>query len=1132
MSHCPDRNLLERLLADRLDDAELGGVENHVRDCASCQQTLEELTADTVWRSELREEISVLLDDVEHEGVGDPLAATFDATADGPAVATEGTAGNVPVVPGYEISGVLGRGGMGVVYAARHVRLNRQCALKMILAGAHAGRDDVARFITEAEAIARLEHPSIVQIRHIGDVDGLPFLELEYLSGGSLDSQLDGLPWPAARAARLAEQVAMGIAEAHRQGVVHRDLKPSNVLLAADGTPKVGDFGLAKMLDSQSALTQSESVMGSPSYMAPEQASGRGKQAGPAVDVYAVGAILYELLTGRPPFRGASVLETLEQVKATEPVAPSRLVPGVPRDIETVCLKCLQKEPAKRYETAQQLGDDLRRFLDSRPILARRTGAAERLGRWCLRNPMIASLVGLAALLSIATTGVSLAGYLWTSAALSRERAALSGERSARLAANGNLYHALVGEARALRIARGVGYREQVFGLLGRAARLDVPERDFAELRRESAASLGDFVGLEPLVLHDLGSGTSAVAVHPGSESIAVGLDDGSVRLFDRSTGRQRSWLSGPRAPVSDLTFDLQGRRLMTGHKDGTIRVLDDLGAPTPRETAKKKVSGSPHLFLWTSDGPVAVVFTRSSKAPAIRSGQPPLADSFTVVYPLAPANGAIGFDLRESVPEVSRAAFPSILPALALSPAGDKAAAVVGLDLPVTIVLWEIATRRVLRSTRTASTVISLAFSPDTTQLAVGCDGGFYVFETAALTAQMDVRLDSASAMSFSPDGRILAVHTLTGEIQLWSMLSKRLLAELKHPGPPGLPRVAFSRDGRTVASVRRNSVQAWDLAGAAERIEIAGHALGVTGLAFSPDGSRVASSSKDGTAKIWDPATGGLVQTLRGYPDDVQTCPFSPDGKLLATGSFTLARLRFWDTQSWQQAGDTIDGDFAPIGSLSFAQPNDTGTCLLAAASGRKGVRVWKVERVQGGRVVPRVAGNHPARDTRSVAMSPDGRWLAFNDAHSVGIWDVQAARSRACSGPELLFYWQALAFRSDRELVYVAQSGAAVVWDVVANRLVKTIGQPGAFQSYHVAVSGDGRTLAAEATPSSVAIADLERGEILYTLRAERSPIWSLALSPDAHRLALGLSDGGLVVWDLHQLNHELVKHGLTP
>ena len=282
----------------------------------------------------------------------------------------------------------------------------------MILAGAHASPEDVARFVTEAEAIARLQHPSIVQIRHIGDADGLPFLELEYVAGGSLDQQLDGTPWPATRAARLAEQVALGIAEAHRQGIVHRDLKPSNVLLAADGTPKVGDFGLAKMLDSQSALTRSESVMGSPSYMAPEQAQGRAKEAGPAVDVYAVGAILYELLTGRPPFRGTTALETLEQVKTTEPVPPSRLVPGVPRDIETICLKCLQKEPGKRYETAQALGDDLRRFLDGRPILARRISGAERAWRWCRRNRFVAGMTGIAAAaIVILAVGATMAAF-------------------------------------------------------------------------------------------------------------------------------------------------------------------------------------------------------------------------------------------------------------------------------------------------------------------------------------------------------------------------------------------------------------------------------------------------------------------------------------------------------------------------------------------------------------------------------------------------------------------------------------------------------------------------------------------------------------------------------------------------
>ncbi len=312
-------------------------------------------------------------------------------------------------IPGYEVGEELGRGGMGVVYRARQLRLNRACALKMILAGSHAKAETVARFIAEAEAIARLQHPHIVQIYHIGEADGLPFFELEYLPGGSLDRQLDGTPWEPRRAARLVEQLAQAIAEAHRSGVVHRDLKPANVLLTADGTPKISDFGLAKTLGSDAGLTRSEAIMGSPSYMAPEQADGKAKAVGPAADVYAAGVILYELLTGRPPFRGAVIWETLEQVKSVEPVPPSRLVPKLPRDIETICLRCLQKDPSRRYGTADGLADDLRRFLEHRPVLARPIPAWDRAARWARRRPAHAALAAVVMLALAALIG----GGVW-----------------------------------------------------------------------------------------------------------------------------------------------------------------------------------------------------------------------------------------------------------------------------------------------------------------------------------------------------------------------------------------------------------------------------------------------------------------------------------------------------------------------------------------------------------------------------------------------------------------------------------------------------------------------------------------------------------------------------------------------
>jgi tetratricopeptide (TPR) repeat protein len=324
-------------------------------------------------------------------------------------------------VPGYEILDELGRGGMGVVYLARQVRLNRLCALKMILAGDHASKDAAVRFQTEAETIAKLRHINIAQIYHIGDHEGRVFLEMEYLAGGSLAEQLDGTPWPARKAAELVAALARGVGHAHRLRIIHRDLKPGNVLMETDGTPKIADFGLAKAINVESGLTQTDSILGSPSYMAPEQAAGHARNVGEGADVYALGAILYELLTGRPPFRAATLLETLEQVKMLEPVSPSRLVPGLPHDIETICLKCLQKEPAKRYASVATLEDDLRRYCAGEPILARRISTAERTWRWCRRNPVVSGLV--AALLMVLVGGLTTTTAMWLRADAMRLRA-------------------------------------------------------------------------------------------------------------------------------------------------------------------------------------------------------------------------------------------------------------------------------------------------------------------------------------------------------------------------------------------------------------------------------------------------------------------------------------------------------------------------------------------------------------------------------------------------------------------------------------------------------------------------------------------------------------------------------------
>jgi serine/threonine-protein kinase len=314
------------------------------------------------------------------------------APPDQPGVAG-GRAAAWPAVPGYEILGELGRGGMGVVYKAQQLGLKRMVALKMILAGAHAGADSLARFRREAEAIARLQHPNIVQVHEVGEHNGLPFFSLELAEGGSLAGKLSGTPLPAREAARLVETLARAMHAAHQRGIIHRDLKPANVLLTANGTPKITDFGLAKKLESATGQTQSGAVLGTPSYMAPEQADGKSKAVGPTADVYALGAILYELLAGRPPFRAQTPLDTLLQVISEEPVPPGRFHAQLPRDLETICLKCLQKDPSQRYASAEGLAEDLARFQRGEPILGRPTSEAKRILNWAKAHAIILLII-------------------------------------------------------------------------------------------------------------------------------------------------------------------------------------------------------------------------------------------------------------------------------------------------------------------------------------------------------------------------------------------------------------------------------------------------------------------------------------------------------------------------------------------------------------------------------------------------------------------------------------------------------------------------------------------------------------------------------------------------------------------
>ncbi len=463
---------------------------------------------------------------------------------------------DLPRISGHELLGVLGRGGMGVVYKARHLRLNRPVALKMLPSGAYASPEARERFLREAEAAAGLRHPNIVQVHEMGDHDGQPYFTMEFVEGGNLAQKMAGTPQPPREASALVAALAEAVQEAHRSGIVHRDLKPSNILLTADGTPKIGDFGLARRMAGEAGLTWTGTAVGTPSYMAPEQAEARSRDVGPAADTYALGAILYELLTGRPPFRAETAAETLRQVVSHEPVPPSRLNAGVPRDPETICLKCLEKDPQRRYASAAALAEDLHRFRRNEPIAARPVGPLERVIRWTRRNPAGAALASTA----VALIGLTSGGAGWFVQQRAERRAELRAEVGRTVAQAdgfGKQFH--FHEAREL--LEQARQRLQPSGPDDLRRQVDRARADLALVMNLDAARLRaatpmegvpEAVGAEPLYeeafakagLGRQGDNAEAVAARVRISSVRVeivaALDDCASITRDRS---RRAWL-------------------------------------------------------------------------------------------------------------------------------------------------------------------------------------------------------------------------------------------------------------------------------------------------------------------------------------------------------------------------------------------------------------------------------------------------------------------------------------------------------------------------------------------------------------------------------------------------------------
>ncbi len=1063
---------------------------------------------------------------LQQSDVDPTLAGSGSLTCHAPAGGPRESGGPrpLPIVPGYDVLAELGRGGMGVVYLARELRLNRPCALKMVLAGAHASADTMARFLQEAQAVAQLKHPAIVSIHHIGEVDGLPFFEMEFVEGGSLDKKLDGTPWPAAKAAALIEPVALGMAGAHEQNVVHRDLKPGNVLLTADGSPKVIDFGLAKVLGSESGLTRTESVLGSPSYMAPEQAGGKTRDAGALADVYALGAILYELVTGRPPFRGATLLETLEQVKTVDPVLPTRLVPGLPRDIETIALKCLEKDPAKRYPSARHLAEDLARFRRGEPIQARPVAFWERGWKWARRRPAIAALVVALHLALAALLGLGVVSYFQIRGALgkatdeknnalaaeikattARERA--DAERgkaeSARLEALSETYRAGISEVRALRAGHPPGWREAALTNLAKLAVMPTARSDVFELRTELVACLGVPDIQEVLQVRSDAGQLHSVAISPDGRTLAT-LAGHQVHLWDMEQGRHVAVITEPR-PWSQPEFRTHARALSFLPDGRLLFSTEDQGVAS-YDPASGTFATTPYRRgrLAARD----LLRDREAKRLVIR-----WFDGSIDVF-----DGTTGKLVRRG---------PNDTRGLSLSTDG-KWLATEHQGRPIELQSVDGDMPKVVFERALGRDFFDLEFSPDGSLLAsLAADHAVVVWDVASRGERLFLRghNEGTTQVAFSPDNAWIATSSNDHTARVWDARTGQALAVL--PGAWFVESVTFSPDGRRlVVGTSGNRVSVYEIDGREVRRRLAGHFYGAQSLAFHPRRSLLATGADDHCVFFWDATSGEALRHWdKAQNAYVSALAFSPDGELLASAEGVSEGMSTYEVRVREVATGRVrhrlSGARSGVHSLAF----DSRGQHLVSGDESGTVVMWDLA---------------TARETRRWVVSEG--WintLAFLDddkrifvgmmGGGCGYFDIEGeGRPRAARVDDPIYG------------SLVLPDGTCALVGTTTGTLLRfslpDLEETGRLEKAHersvtaIALSPDGRLLATGGDDRRVVLRDPQTFQPLLRLPEWTGVIKGLAFDATGRWLAFVGADADVALWDVDEVRRGLAEAGL--
>lgn len=1072
-------------------------------------QAQQEVTLDEAEYRKRFAEYSPLVEEVFKEMLNGPNAPTqIDVASEppvNPADETEigahhtldhkkltGAVGDSPAEPiryfgDYVLLEEIARGGMGVVFKARQIPLNRIVAVKMILSGQLASEDDVKRFYAEAEAAANLDHPNIVPIFEVGQLEGQHYFSMGLIEGESLDRKIRLGPLEPRDAAEIVKTISHAIAHAHNQGVIHRDLKPGNILIDNSGQPKVTDFGLAKIVTSNNELTATGQVMGTPSYMPPEQAQGMTEKMGPLVDVYSLGAILYTLLTGRPPFQTANPIETMYQVVKQDPVSLRQLNASVPRDLETICLKCLEKNQSARYDSAAELADELDRYLLGKPIQARAVSSLERTWRWCRRNRMVASLSAvIAAVLVIGT-------IIATSFAITARQQATVAEQKAvelqlQLRRAENEQHA--NQLRA--IQRGCQPNAQ------KEVNIEEAERVLANMNPDYRNSwetryARNLLRRKARIIpgHPDKSITRWLEFNKDASRIAAGNTDLTISVWDTRNGSQTNRLAAHKGAVNDLAFSDDGKWLLSGSDDKMVLVWN-------------LQNSSAQFSLRGHETAVTVVDFNIDGKRVVSGDQ----------------NGIIKIWDRSALSELL--SIDAHAEGVSCVSFGDRGRRLVSGGSDGSMKVWDSDSGDQIHALDGHKGKINvLVFSSDGKRIFSGSnDKTIKVWDAA--TGQLEFTLGGhegpVESLVVSSDGRRVISGSADKTVKVWDATSwesvpvEKPVEKLTIRGHKReVDAVSFHSGGERIISASLDKeIKTWELNTGSVVSTVAPMGDYVKCLSITRDGKKVVSGGKDETIRVWDADTSEEIHTLRGHKGLVHAVCFSDDGKRIASGGDDKT-IRVWDAESGRLIR-TLKGHKAQVYEVGFSSD---GKQIVSASLDRT-IRIWDADT---GELTQDIRSNQRWAMKDTIKMSPNGRRVFHGDTMGmIRNWNTKTGKLKGSSQRHRGAVRSLDVSHDGRRIVSVGLDKRIVIWDQRWPRPDHISGLNSTITVVRLSDNGQ-RIIFCAHNRRRVTIFDLKTKQELYNLVWKDSSAECMDTSGDGNRVVFENSrDGTINLWEV--------------